>query len=341
MCNNPPVPGGSGTPAPARAGERGGALLMVLWLSAALTAIALAVATTVRSETERTTTSVEGLKAYYLATGAVERAILYIRWGPYHRNPDGSARFYGGGPRMYLTFPTGDAAVDVIPEAAKLNVNSAPPQELMAVLLGVGAAPEQAGEITAGILDWRTQQPPGAVTLFDQFYLARSPSFRARHASFEEIEELLLVKGMTPELFYGGYDRIEGRLIPRPALRDCLSVWGTQGAVDVNSAAPPVLAAVGLPPELVDIIVAARSRAPFRTRQELAAVTGPNTPGAGRLGVGGMSIFTIRATARVRMPDGGLSDTRRSAAVVLKFLDQRKYLDPYHVLRWYDDVWVQ
>src|SRR6267142_2479251 len=63
----------------------GSALLMVLWLSAALSAIAFTVANTVRSETERTSTAVDSLRAYYLATGAVDRALRYLLWGPTHR----------------------------------------------------------------------------------------------------------------------------------------------------------------------------------------------------------------------------------------------------------------
>src|SRR5436190_14268979 len=60
---------------------RGSALLAVLWLSLALSAIAFSLATTVQGETERTSTAVDGLRAYYLATGAIERAILYMQWG--------------------------------------------------------------------------------------------------------------------------------------------------------------------------------------------------------------------------------------------------------------------
>ena len=54
--------------------QRGSALLAVLWLSLALSAIAFSLASTVRGETERTATAVDGIRAYYLATGAIERA---------------------------------------------------------------------------------------------------------------------------------------------------------------------------------------------------------------------------------------------------------------------------
>ena len=63
-----------------RPARRGGALLAVLWLSAALSAIAFSLANTVRGEVERTSTAVDGLKTYYLADAGVERGILYVQW---------------------------------------------------------------------------------------------------------------------------------------------------------------------------------------------------------------------------------------------------------------------
>src|SRR5258708_7155895 len=50
-------------PAPQR--QQGSALLAVLWLTAALAAISLTLATTVRGETERMSTAEDGLRAYY------------------------------------------------------------------------------------------------------------------------------------------------------------------------------------------------------------------------------------------------------------------------------------
>jgi type II secretory pathway component PulK len=59
--------------------QRGSALLAVLWLAAALSAIAFSVANTVRAETERTSTQVDALRSYYLAVGAIDRAILWVQ----------------------------------------------------------------------------------------------------------------------------------------------------------------------------------------------------------------------------------------------------------------------
>src|ERR1700687_4860045 len=79
---------------PAPQSERGSALLAVLWLTMALAALSLTLATTVRGETERMATAEDGLRAYYLATGAIDRALLWIEWGDQYRNPDGSTKYW-------------------------------------------------------------------------------------------------------------------------------------------------------------------------------------------------------------------------------------------------------
>ena len=198
---------------------------MVLWLSAGLAAIAFSVSSSVRTETERVSTSAEGLRASYLASGAVERAIQWIIWGGAYRNPDGSPQFWDRQPSLNMWFPSGAATVEAIPEAAKLSINGASPEDLYSVVLAVSGDPDRSRQIVDAILDWRSSAT--APTVFDQYYFALNPTFRARHTSFQEIEELLLVRGMTPELFYGNYMAGEdGRLYARGGLRDCLSVWG-------------------------------------------------------------------------------------------------------------------
>ncbi|MCP5117387.1 MAG: general secretion pathway protein GspK, partial [bacterium] len=231
-----------------RSHRRGGALLAGLWLTAALSAIAFSVANTVRGETERASTAIDGLRGYYLAAGAVERATLYMLWGSGPKNPDGSTRFYEKGmSRLYFAFPGGDAQVEIIPATAKLNVNSASPEQLFNLLLAVGAEPERAEAIATGIEEWRS--PRGPRRLFEQQHLSRESSFQARHASFEEIEEVLLVRGMTPELFYGNYVRgPQGGLVRRSGLRDCLSVYGSTGPFDANAADPALLVSLGMDP---------------------------------------------------------------------------------------------
>src|SRR5580700_9336534 len=86
--------------------KKGSALLMVLWLTAALAAIGLAVANNVRGETERTETSVDDAKSYFAARGAIDRAALHILWGRRYFTEDRRPMYYvAGAPSMELAFP--------------------------------------------------------------------------------------------------------------------------------------------------------------------------------------------------------------------------------------------
>src|SRR5215213_10260944 len=115
-----------------RRDQTGSALLAVLWLTAALTTIAFTVANTVRGETERTGTASDSIRTHYLATGSIDRAMLYLQWGPQYRNPDGTPKYWEFGmSRFNFAYPSGIATVELIPESSKINVNSAKPEDLM------------------------------------------------------------------------------------------------------------------------------------------------------------------------------------------------------------------
>jgi general secretion pathway protein K len=320
-----------------RRSQKGGALLAVMWMSAALAAIAFSVSTLVRGEIDRVSSDSEGLRAHYLASGSVERGIQWMLWGPDHyANPDGSPRFWEyNQPRLFMRYASGDAVVEMIPEAAKLNINLAGNAELARVISAVGGPEVPAVEIAAAIVEWRG----GAMTL-DPFYLSMGPTFRPRHASFQEIEELLSVRGVTPELFYGNYIAdSDGRLYARGGLRDCLSVWGSLGPFDANSVSPSLMEAEGMTPAEAARVVEIRKNAPIRAMSDL------NAAGvrSGRLTVGGNLIWTLRATARLRRPDGAPTDVVRTSAAVVKLLVPREqyFQMPIHVLRFYDDGWSE
>lgn len=321
--------------------QKGGALLTVLWLSAALAAIAFSVATKVRSETARVGSTADGLRASYLASGSVERAIQWMIW-----SSDFPTQFWRRTrPRLYFTYGSGDVVVETFAESAKLNINQAGYDDIFRVVAAVSGNLMQARDITDAIMDWRGG---GVGSAFDAYYASIGPSlgvptFRARHASFQEIEELLLVRGMTPELYFGNYvSDNQGRLYPSGGLRDCFSVWGSTGPFDANGVSPALMQAIGVPPDGVARIMARRQVAPFQNFGDVAGLgvptprltVGPSTPN----GV----IWTVRATARLRRPDGTPSDVVRSASATVKLLDPTIYpMLPVHVLRWYDDGWSQ
>src|SRR5690348_14995471 len=152
--------------------SRGSALLTVLWVSAALAAIAFSLANTVLGETRRTSTEVDGMRAYYLATGALERAEYELLWSV--QAPNNRYPIRPGSPFADYTFPSGNAHVEIIPETSKLDVNTVPLEELYRLVIALGVEPARAGQIAAAIVDWRSPTP--AASPFDQYYLSLTPS---------------------------------------------------------------------------------------------------------------------------------------------------------------------
>lgn len=316
--------------------SKGTALLAVLWLSAALATIAMSLADTVRGEAERSATAVDGLRSQDLAIGGLRRAILYMDWGRTH--PD-NPRYKPPTPYYVLDFPEGQTVVDVIPETAKFNINLIQPGDLTLLLMNLGVDGSQAQEIAAAIMDWHGQ----SATLgspFDGFYQSLRPPYVAPHNRIQDIEELLSVKGITPDIFYGMWQPTpEGaaqHLARRTGLADCVSVYGSISQFDVNTAAPAVLATLGIPAEGVARLVAQRQVQPFQNMGDLATFTQSGAPGFTRLRVGGFTMFTLRSTARLRLANGQLSDLRRTTGALVKF--GVNGADRYHILRWYDNL---
>jgi general secretion pathway protein K len=306
--------------------SRGSALLTVLWLTAALAAIGLAVANNVRGETERSATNLDDAKSYYIATGAIERTMLHMFWGP---------NFYTfGQPAMDFAFPGAEAHVEIVPEASKLSLNGSRPEELVRLLMALGQPEEKAIEIASAIIDWRTPQLIVGQSPFDAFYLAQTPSFLPRHTSFLESEEMLQLKGVTPDLYYG--TSLDGS---RAGLRDCLSAFSGGGSLDINTARAESMIAIGIAPEDAANIVKSRATHPILDYKELGGIQLSLGPAGARLRIGGNTMFTLRATARLRQPDGRFSDMRRTVAALVKRWDSDNRSNKnagFEVVRWYD-----
>ena len=316
--------------------QRGSALLTVLWLSVALFAIAFTLAHMVRAEIDRVSTDADGFRARYLAIGGIERAILWEEWTANGAVAPGTNKPFYVEPqeRFHYEFPSGEADVEMIPESSRLDVNKAGAGDLAAVMMAAGASRDQAFGIARAMVDWRSGGPQ-ARTGFDQFYMSLQPSFRAPHTSFQEIEEVAMVRGMTPELFYGGYRQgPDGQLLPYGGVRECLSIYGTTNQFDVNSVSPILLGAIGVPPGAVNAIVHMREIAPIRSMDQISSLL--RGAAAGRLTTDNGLVWTARATARLRFADGRYSEVRRTVAAEVRFFkkgDQR----PDRILRWYDE----
>jgi general secretion pathway protein K len=107
-------------------------------------------------------------------------------------------------------FPLGHGSVSwkITDLESKFNINSPEPilqQVLPQALTLMGVGPGEATPIVNSILDWLDPDDQthveGAET---RYYEGLTPPYSAKNGPIDDISELLLIKGVTPEIYYGG-----------------------------------------------------------------------------------------------------------------------------------------
>jgi general secretion pathway protein K len=130
----------------------------------------------------------------------------------------------------------------IIDEESKLNINSASFESLLEL-------PEVDEEIASSIIDWRDEDDePLAFGAEDSYYQSLENPYPCKNTLFDLIGELLYVRGVTNELFYGSR---EGNI----PLRDLLTVWG-DGKININTAREEILLTIpGVREEIIESII--------------------------------------------------------------------------------------
>jgi len=96
--------------------------------------------------------------------------------------------------------------IRVVDEASKLNVNFATKDQLMGL-------PYMLEDIADAIIDWRdSDDMPSGFGVEGGYYEGLDFGYRARNGPFRTIRELLMVKDVTDELFYGEDTNFNGQL---------------------------------------------------------------------------------------------------------------------------------
>ena len=110
-------------------------------------------------------------------------------------------------------------------ESTKLNLNSATVDQLRIL-------PGMTDELSAGIVDWRDVDDDVTASGSESAnYLGQADGYRAKNANFEAVEELMLIKGMTPELLYGPPSMtgiVVGDYYQQHGLADFFTVWSRE-----------------------------------------------------------------------------------------------------------------
>jgi len=267
--------------------EKGVALIMVLWIIAILSVIAFEFSYAMRTEVKIVKNFQEELQLYALAEGGVERAIaeLVYKHDPRVQNkrrtlkskdfPPEKKEWVTDGRGYPLTFDLGVCEVRVRGEAGKININLVSGMLLRKIITNLGVEGEAGDIVVDSLLDWRDPDDLYRLNGAENDYYQSLPEpYECKNGNLDSIEELLLVRGVTPELFYGKKGTWPGEggkeKGNRIGLKDIFSIYALGEQVDINSATLPVLRfALGIPSEIARGIIQAREEKVFENQQDL------------------------------------------------------------------------
>ena len=252
---------------PLRGGEcsTGMILMTVLWIVLVISFIAFALAAAVRIEIAAAANSFDSERAIFMAKGAAETVLQKVK-DP-NKFPESPMREQSG--TYVFQFDSGEVRVKSESEIARIDLNGADEITLASMFDSLGVDPATRDALVDSILDWRdaddVPRKNGAeIDDYGSEFLAakRLPA----NAPFKSMQEVMLVKHMTPDIYFGrvSFDPKSNRPQKILGLRDLATVGSGGRVVDINTASSDVLRALpGLNQELAGKIVAVREQKLF------------------------------------------------------------------------------
>jgi general secretion pathway protein K len=199
--------------------KRGFAVIIALVAVTVLTLLAGAFAYAMKIETRLAANTNDDEQFYWIGRGGVDRACW---WLALEGNQPFSSKqqYWAGGPgegpetngplagESLTGYPIGEGTVSLsmTEMESKININNANEPLLKQTLTAMGADANDISVVTDSILDWidpdDNTRPAGAES---DYYLGLTPwSYNAKNAPIDNIDELMWIKGVTHDMFYGG-----------------------------------------------------------------------------------------------------------------------------------------
>jgi len=182
----------------------GTVLIVTIWIVLALAGLVLVFARSIRVEAIASANYVASVQAEAAAYGAVQFIIAQLSSGedtvtlesenPYEQMQVGDSYFW-----LLRSNLADDKSYDfgITNESSKINLNLAPSEMLLKL-------PGMTAELAAAIIDWRDEDseiwPGGAES---EYYLLLDDPYYCKNAPLETVEEVLLLRGASPQILYG------------------------------------------------------------------------------------------------------------------------------------------
>ncbi len=197
--------------------QNGIALFLVLWVLVLLTAIVGEFCYVMRTEVNIVRNFKEMTQSYYIAQAGLNRALFELiksetagfkaesgnEKGKEYDEDKIEWRINADIPA--IAFAGGEFEVMIGNESGKVNINKADKKLLKIMLSRFELEDLEKDVIVDSIMDWRDKDRLHHLNgAEDDYYLSLSEPYECKDDYFDSIEELLLVKGVTPAIFFAG-----------------------------------------------------------------------------------------------------------------------------------------
>lgn len=288
--------------------EHGIALVLILWVLALLSVIVGEFCYAMRTEVNITRNFKDQTKAYYIALAGLNLAIRELvkdQFMPRESTPrEGQADETPTKPEEAeletkeqqdrvrinmdlppVSFQGGEFQVKIGNESGKININGAQERLLRMMVEAFDLEAQQKDIIVDSILDWRDENNLHRLNgAEDDYYNSLPEPYDCKDGYFDTVEELMMVRGITKEIFYQGlkgmvtvYPKrnlktklVGGLFRPTPKNFDA-------NRVNLNAAPKSVLLALPSMTEvLVQEVIAFRKKSDFKSMNEVSDIVGPD-----------------------------------------------------------------
>jgi general secretion pathway protein K len=178
-------------------GQRGIALVLVLWATTLLTVIAASFVFSIRTDTLLAQNLVSAARAQALADAGMQRALFEL-----FKPQTDKQRWSGDGVSHQWEFGGAKISVMIQDVSGKIDLNTASDALLKGLLKSAGLDDEHSSALLDAILDWRDPDDLRRLNGAEAAdYQAAGLKYKPSNAPFETVDELKRVLGMTPQIY--------------------------------------------------------------------------------------------------------------------------------------------
>lgn len=256
--------------------QTGIALLIVIWLLTFLTVLVLSFSLMVRSEVYSTLSFKEEIENKLLAEAGIERGVMEI----FYLNTNNKQNIIledmdvvkADGREYFGHTGKGFYSFRIFDESGKININSLSEGNRIIMnnlLVNYGLSVDEADSIIDSILDWKDADELHRLNGAESdYYMSLPDSYRSKNSNFSTAEELLMVKGITPEILFGDGKNSAGII-------HLITVHSKANKINLKTAPKVVLMAIpGFTDELADSIITLRDSGPDEIATYLSSLLG-------------------------------------------------------------------